>query len=522
MEIGPIWDTFDFLSNAMYFAGYGFGYMDMTRPPVVPFLTSLFFRLGFISETPIFILDGIFYVLGVLGLYFFFKLRFSTLESFLGGLLFATFPIVLFFSGVGLTDIPGVSFSIWALYLTVLAVKKNSKFFFLSFLLAVLAFLTRYPSGLIIFPIFIYIFINRRNLNYRDMSFGILISLLPVALTFLFFFYLFNDPFYPFELFYGTTQSSVLPELNYYYFPDFFYFIKNMPAYIGGSGVMTIAFVILGASILGVTRKKKFKEYLNKLRNFIVIENKMAVLLFIILLFFFLSLNSTPYMVSELLFLVLSLVIYYILDDMNFKYLDMDLLFLAWFMAFFIFHSVFIIKDDRYFLTMAPAVSYFLVLGFSKISGEFNLKVNNFNLTSYLFSIILMIIILASAFSYIPGISGHEKLAKDVANDSAAASVWLMNYDLSYKNKTIYADYGPYLSWYLKTNVKNMPVFMDGQMYDYKIKGYNITEKDMIEYNNELIKNNAEYYFSTKSNLNLTNYKVIRQFGNITIYIRIN
>ena len=41
IEIGPIWDTCDFLSNAMFFAGQGFGYTDLTRPPVLPLLTSI-------------------------------------------------------------------------------------------------------------------------------------------------------------------------------------------------------------------------------------------------------------------------------------------------------------------------------------------------------------------------------------------------------------------------------------------------------------------------------------------------
>ena len=57
-ELGPVWDTFDFLSNAMYFAGHGFGYVDYTRPPFFSFITSLIFRLGFISELTIFALDG--------------------------------------------------------------------------------------------------------------------------------------------------------------------------------------------------------------------------------------------------------------------------------------------------------------------------------------------------------------------------------------------------------------------------------------------------------------------------------
>ncbi len=62
--VGPIWDTFDFLSNAMYFAGQGFGYVDLTRPPVLPFITSIIFRIGFISEVSIYLIDGLMLHLG--------------------------------------------------------------------------------------------------------------------------------------------------------------------------------------------------------------------------------------------------------------------------------------------------------------------------------------------------------------------------------------------------------------------------------------------------------------------------
>ena len=80
-ELGPIWDTFDFLSNAMYFAGQGFGYVDYTRPPF--FIYYFFsFRLGFISELTIYAVDAVFFVFGVVGLYLFFKLRFSSFQSF--------------------------------------------------------------------------------------------------------------------------------------------------------------------------------------------------------------------------------------------------------------------------------------------------------------------------------------------------------------------------------------------------------------------------------------------------------
>ena len=179
------------------------------------------------------------------------------------------------------------------------------------------------------------------------------------------------------------------------------------------------------------------------------------------------------------------------------------------------------IKDDRYFLTMAPALSYFLILGFNKILQSFNLKsLKSSKFISNALTISLIVIMLISAFSYLPGIYEHTNLDRMVAEDSENSSHWLMNYDHNYKNKIIYADLGPFFSWYLKMNVKTMPVFMNGQTYYYQIKGYNLTDKDLWDYNNELISNNASYYFSIRSGLNLSNYKLLIRSGIISVYGR--
>lgn len=515
IEVGPIWDTFDFLSNAMFFAGQGFGYTDLTRPPLLPFLTSLFFSLGYISELPIFILEGLFYILGAVGLYFLLKIRFSSLESFMGSLLFATFPVVLFFTGLGLSDIPSVCFLIWAIYFTVLAVKKNSKLFYFSFLFAMLAFLTRYAAGLIIFPILIYIIINRKTINYWNVVVGIIISIIPLFLTLIFFFYTFDNPIYPFGSFYGSTQGS-MPVLNYYYVPDFFYFVKNIPSYIGVAGITIIAFIILGILLLIFKGNKN----LNKLRTIISRRNvnTVSITSFILFLIFILSLNRVPWILSELILFVLILRIYSVFSNLEYKFLDMDLLFLTWFVVFFVFHSVYVIKDDRYFLTMAPSLSYFLILGFNKISQSLDFK--NLKLTRSFLTIFFVALMLISTFNYLPGIYEHEYLEKQAAEDSQISSQWLMNFDHNYRNKVIYADLGPYFSWYLRMNVKTMPVFMNGKRFGYQIKDYNITDKDLQNYDNELINNNASYYFSIRSGLNLTNYKLLREFGIISIYER--
>ena len=79
-------------------------------------------------------------------------------------------------------------------------------------------------------------------------------------------------------------------------------------------------------------------------------------------------------------------------------------MFLSWFMVFFIFSSVFVIKDDRYFLLMAPTVAYFITLVLSKISKTLNFKIRNINIVFPVIAIILTSIILLSTVNEIPNI----------------------------------------------------------------------------------------------------------------------
>ena len=40
-----------------------------------------------------------------------------------------------------------------------------------------------------------------------------------------------------------------------------------------------------------------------------------------------------------------------------------------------------------------------------------------------------------------------------------SASQWFESYDPNYENQNIYSDLWPNFSWYLKTNVKPVPIF---------------------------------------------------------------
>ena len=523
IDIGPISDSFDFLSNALVFAGQSIGYSDLLRPPVFPFIISLVFRLGYISTNTIFFVDGILFVFGVIGLFLLLKIRFNNLESFLGGLLYSTFPIVLQILGVGFSDLASVSFSIWAIYWTVLAVKNDSKFFYLGFPFLMLAFLTRYNSALLIFPIFLYLLINRDKVKLKNFIIGIITTILIIIPVLIFFYEKFGNLIYPFINFGTSSIALTTSSENFAYNPNIFYFIQNLPDFVGPQGIFILLIIALGIImylILNILMKNQNNQnVLNQLYLKINRKNLIKVtILVIVTILFLLSFGKIFYMVNELLFFFISYLFYDLTKNFKIKYMDLNFMIFSWFMAFLIFNSIYIIKDSRYFVLMAPSVAYFMILGLSELSNKINLKIINRNSIFSMIAVILTVIMLFSSASLIPNIleSNHEKL---IANEQMKlTSQWFVNYDPNYKNENLYSDLSPNFSWYLKTNVKQVPIFKDNQTFANNIKNYTFNQEDSNQFNNYLITNNADYYFCVREGLNLTSYYPIKELGYVTIY----
>lgn len=528
LNIGPVWDTYDLLADAALFAHQSIGYYDLVRPPVLPFITSLFFRVVGLSIWPIMLSDGLIFILGSVGLYFFLKLRFDNLTSFLGVLLFATFPIVLTFICSGLTDIPSVCISIWAFLFTVLAVKKDSKWFYLSFPLAMIAFLTRFTTALIIFPMLLYLFINLKTIEQKkNILIGILFSFIFLIPVFWLFYMNFGNPFYTFLNFFSSSSRSVseVSTMVFFYKPDLLYFVKYMPSLIGPQAIGVVLVIFLGflAYIFqNIRNKRNFME--NKKESFknLLKENKIRfLLLFVLIAIFVLTIQRVHYLLSEVIFLTFLYLLYTLLNKFNFKNLDMDFLCLSWFMVFFIFHSVYVIKDYRYFIYMAPPLIYFLMRGFKWTTSQLGIKIKNTNVTHYLFAGFLIFLLLFSTYNSLPGIVETNKDLKQLNEDSINISVWLADHDPNYKSKVIYSDIPPYSAWYLKMNVSKMPQFYDNQIIDTAgFIGYNLTAQDIVAYNNELDSNHVDYYISRRTDLNLINYVPAKHFGLLTLYQR--
>jgi len=192
----------------------------------------------------------------------------------------------------------------------------------------------------------------------------------------------FKNIIYPFINFGSTSTMSSVSAASVYYNPNIFYFLQMLPVYIGLQGKLIVLIVALGIVLCLILRILRIKDnkYSFEGLNLKSRNSKIKLVLFIILIIAFLvSFGKTVYMVSEVLFFALAYLFYEITRSMKIKKMDLHVLFFSWFMVFFIFSSIFVIKDDRYFLLMAPPVVYFMILGLSEISNIHKFKIKNNN-----------------------------------------------------------------------------------------------------------------------------------------------
>ena len=520
LYLWPAYDTFDLLANAALFAGKGYGYSDLLRPPLLPFLTSIYFMFDGLSIAPILVIDALLYVVGCIGLYLFLKERFTPLISFLGSLLYATSPLILIYAAVGYNDIPSVSIGIWALYLTYLSIKRNSKFFYLAFSVAMLAFLTKYDMALLIFPMFVCILIGWNKIKKpKDIIWGMGLGVLVLVPVLVFFYVKLGNPLYPFMSFF-TTSGGSSTSAHFAYNPDPLYFVKNSPYYLGNTALLIIFFTMFAILFHLYKNLDKIRALSwNKVMGDGTKTRLSLALILGIFVVFVITFGKVHYFISEILFFAIIYLIYKVSSQLGWDW-SMGLLFLSWFATFFIFHSVYVTKDHRYFIFMVAPIAYFLALTVSFSTERFRFNFKKKNLTLYIFSVILVLSMITFTFAQFESIKTANMDNRVFNEDVSSACNWLMDHDPEYKSKVIYADFWAMFAWHLQMDVGKMPTFRNNTTILLGASDTDFTEEDKKAYDRELNKTNPDYYFFTWGEINFTNYKAIKRFGDVTIYQR--
>ena len=538
-------DVFVYLTNSLTFAGFKSSNVYLYLSPLICFLTSILFRLGFLTETSLYVVTGFFCILGNIGIYVFLKNRFSSLLSLCGAFLFGAFSLNLLWWANGTLDIPAVSLSIWAMLFTVLAVDKDSKYYILAIPLLVLAIFTRY-TALFLIPLILLYYLSYHDFftnfdllfNEREVLFGKIKSYLKssefrsILKSFAFAVVLIMI-FSALILSFGShlsflTQSSTFASgskgevIDNAYTTDTFFYLHDFPNFLFSdyvsfddvipvlNGANFVSYFLIGLFALGIIlfiyrlfnrdgenkikredKDKSSKYSPNHFKSFAWI---LFVLLLIVSILSF-KINS---LITLTILLVDFVILFALLKKKGIGREDyaLNILMLAWFLVYFIFFTFLNIKVNRYIITVFPAFIYFAVYALNGIldwSKEHKFEFKSKNILSVV-PIILIVFCIFSALSFPATVHYNEDF-----NKNKVIADYLIDYDPDYASKDIAVFHQRSLNWFLKTNT----IALTDEQLDY-LEASNIT------------------YYISDDNFKLENYTMIHQENGLYLYERIS
>ncbi len=447
------WDIFVYLQNAMLFSGNNIG-SQLSVPPVLSLLTSVPFKLGFISETSLFVVSGILFIFLIIGMFLLFNERFDCEISLLASLIFSMLSLIVTWALTGATDVPALSFGVWALLFTIWGLNKDFKYYYPAFLFFILAFFTRFTEGFILIVMGYYLLINfekfKKQLTVKNiLPFVVYVLIIGLIICGVYLSFQGTIPFI--SQFLEVSSSSQVSSVNVGYELNPYYYLQNLPEYLTSFNASGSYFVSLSTSdnsptplsyafiLLVVIYLLKF---LSKLVNYDICEvdkkNIKIAAIILLSIFTIISYTHLSYMITELLFIVILLLYYRWLPD---KDNQMDYLMLLWIGIYIIMHSYHPVKVDRYIIPILIPLTYFVTT-----SIQFILKDKKKVLIALLIILILMIPVNANYLSSITHENQHT-------HEEKVAAEWLGQYDPNYKSYNISSDRGVVFSWYLKKYV---------------------------------------------------------------------
>ena len=526
-------DVFFYLNNALFYAGYDTG-MEATRglSPLIPMITSIFFRLGFIADTTIIIVSSVFYIFAALGMYFLLRLKFDEVLSFTGSMILSTFPLVIVWVTKGMLDIPAMCISIWTVYFTILSFRKNTKFLYIAFPLAIFGFFARFTALLTIPVVLIQFMLVKEPLTYiknniKDIIVGMGLGAIVFSI-FIGIYYYFNIGMF-FLSQGGDVSSSSSNTAGGTVTINVFYYVKNFLIYIGtekfipyslkpGSFTITemhwiggypsiISYILAIILVIGIIISLK-KLFSAKNREILKNEtNKWELAIFIIFLaLFIVTFVKISIIFSVILISIALLALYRVISKAELNDFTLDFIMLYWFAVNFAFFSYYHIKVDRYFMPMLPFIAYCITLSLSLIFDRLK-SIKHIDKIKVIAPIALVCLILLCTGVFALGNSPHtyDNLMhpnfETAASEEKAVCDWLTKYDHDFANKTIWADRGGDMSFNLKMIIPSCEKISNES---------NFTD--------ELVKNNVTYFIANYNNTIGQPYTKLYQNGEVSLY----
>jgi len=239
-----MWDAAVYLMNAKWFIGQQI-YFEILRPPAFPLILGFFYKIGF-NEALIQLVPIILSVLSIFVVYLLAKEVFGKPAGLISALLLMLNPLHLYWSPQQYTEITAMLFMMLSMLFLYKGLKEG-KYIYLSVFFGTVAFLTRYPCGMILPIIFAVLIINKK-ITLKN----VLISALIVTALVL--------PWLAYNQIYYNDWFRSLNESQYWVSlapsEPIYYYIMHLPETFS----LTLIFLVPG--IIFALRMFKEKSYL--------------------------------------------------------------------------------------------------------------------------------------------------------------------------------------------------------------------------------------------------------------------
>ena len=479
-------DVYVYLLNALYFTGHNnHSILTIYLSPTICFLTSLLMDIGIRSYISICIVTGLFAVIGNIGLYFLLRMKFDSLLSLTGVILYATFALNLTWLANGSIDIPGVSITIWTVVFTILAIDKNPKYYHYAFPVFVIAFFTRYQI-IFIMPVLIlyYLYKNGFKIEKNDIKFikkGVLIAAILAIIILIPVLIMGHGHFEPVSQMMGGVSGSQGRSYDPAYSTDAGYYLSNFLNFISSSKVTyerstptlqnptILSVLIIGILAIGSILFIVKRDYELDKRKLIPIA------LFLIAILTFKRTSSV--ITISIAFLGLLLI------GQNSKN-QKGLLMLSWILVNLIFYSYYNLKVNRYIIPAIPPLIYLILASIELINEKITINKN-------IIPVVLIVLFAIQGFTFC--------FAFEQTNDFTAPqeiSEYIIQEVPDYENCNIGVyNIRPY-RWYLGDNIIGIP-------------NSEITKADT---------SNISYYISNVKIDDFNNFTEIKNIGKLYLY----
>ncbi len=478
-------DVYVYLLNALYYTGTNIRATGtIYLSPMICYLTSIFFRFGFVDKLAIYLVTGAFAIFGNIGFYIFLKRYFSEISSLTGTIIYSSLSLYLTWLANGTLDIPAVSMIIWTVLFAVIAINDNPKFYKLAIVFLILSVFTRY-TVLLILPALIlyYVYEKGFNLDSQDLNeiaigivFGLILIIIVMKPILIMGSGTFGAGDQISDGINGVQGTEIDPAYNTnvtYYVSNLLNFISNSHTVIDGNPVLEnstpLSWAIAGIILIGMGLWL-FEHRRNPQKKDII---SLAIFLVAIISFTRIS--------SIITILLVLLGLYIMGRDSKHK---IPYFMLAWIFSNLIFYSYYSIKVNRYLLPIFPAVVYFVLLSIETINRHIKISENIIQIV-----LIILFIVQAFTFTFTFDETAEYTTIEDVSD-------YIINTNPDYKNLSIGT---------------------------YNVRAYNWwLGEDLlaIKSNDEptIDASNATYYISDKVLENVTNYTEIKNINNVYIY----